>query len=50
MYGEMTDKETIQRVDDGLDNYKHDQLEILLYKKNRMRNNVLPYLKSVLFE
>ncbi len=36
MCGDLTDKETIQRVDDGLDNYKHDQFEILLYKKNRM--------------
>ena len=35
MCGEMTDKETIARVDECLDQYTQDQFEILLYKKNR---------------
>ncbi|KAK3914135.1 Potassium voltage-gated channel protein eag, partial [Frankliniella fusca] len=34
MYGELTDKETISRIDMVLDNQLHDQFEILLYKKN----------------
>ena len=35
MCGEMTDKETIERVDECLESYTQDQFEILLYKKNR---------------
>ena len=35
MCGEMTDKETIGRVDECLEQYMQDQFEILLYKKNR---------------
>ncbi|KAK6642218.1 hypothetical protein RUM44_013941 [Polyplax serrata] len=35
MYGELTDKETISRIDDCLENQLHDQFEILLYKKNK---------------
>jgi hypothetical protein len=34
MYGELTDKDTISRIDDALENQLHDQFEILLYKKN----------------
>lgn len=34
MYGELTDKETIARIDECLENQLHDQFEILLYKKN----------------
>lgn len=34
MYGELTDKETITRIDMVLENQLHDQFEILLYKKN----------------
>lgn len=34
MYGELTDKETMSRVDECLEKQFHDQLEILLYKKN----------------
>ncbi|KAJ9577925.1 hypothetical protein L9F63_025214, partial [Diploptera punctata] len=34
MYGELTDKETIARIDECLENQIHDQFEILLYKKN----------------
>ncbi|XP_026683269.1 potassium voltage-gated channel protein eag-like [Diaphorina citri] len=36
MYGELTDKDTISRIDDALENQLHDQFEILLYKKNKM--------------
>ncbi|XP_065348110.1 potassium voltage-gated channel protein eag isoform X3 [Cloeon dipterum] len=35
MYGELTDKETIARVDECLEKQISDQFEILLYKKNK---------------
>ncbi|KAF6212448.1 hypothetical protein GE061_012971 [Apolygus lucorum] len=35
MYGELTDKETIARIDECLETQLHDQFEILLYKKNK---------------
>lgn len=35
MYGELTEKEAIDRVDRALDHHLADQFEILLYKKNR---------------
>ncbi|XP_048526223.1 potassium voltage-gated channel protein eag isoform X5 [Dendroctonus ponderosae] len=35
MFGELTDKETISRVDHVLEHQLHDQFEILLYKKNK---------------
>ncbi|CAG9820257.1 unnamed protein product [Phaedon cochleariae] len=35
MIGELTDKETITRVDQVLEHQLHDQFEILLYKKNK---------------
>ncbi|XP_073982982.1 potassium voltage-gated channel protein ether a go-go isoform X2 [Rhodnius prolixus] len=35
MYGELTDKETISRIDECLETQLHDQFEILLYKKNK---------------
>jgi len=38
MYGELTDKETIARIDECLENQIHDQFEILLYKKNSEYN------------
>ncbi len=34
MYGELTDKEAMSRIDESLDNQLHEQLEVLLYKKN----------------
>lgn len=34
MYGELTDKETMARIDESLEKQLHDQLEVLLYKKN----------------
>ena len=34
MLGELTDKETIARIDEILENHYQDQFEILLYKKN----------------
>ena len=45
MYGELTDKETISRIEQCLENQQQDQFEILLYKKNRE----LPSLLCVLF-
>ncbi|XP_053997538.1 potassium voltage-gated channel protein eag isoform X10 [Hylaeus anthracinus] len=35
MYGELTDKETIARIEECLEGQIHDQFEILLYKKNK---------------
>lgn len=35
MCGELTDKETMERVNECLELYTQDQFEILLYKKNR---------------
>ncbi|XP_021205044.2 potassium voltage-gated channel protein eag isoform X2 [Bombyx mori] len=35
MYGELTEKEAIERIDRALDHHLADQFEILLYKKNR---------------
>ncbi|XP_050441193.1 potassium voltage-gated channel protein eag isoform X2 [Adelges cooleyi] len=35
MYGDLTDKETICRIDEVLEGHYHDQFEILLYKKNK---------------
>ncbi|XP_048504938.1 potassium voltage-gated channel protein eag isoform X3 [Athalia rosae] len=34
MYGELTNKETISRIEECLEGQIHDQFEILLYKKN----------------
>lgn len=34
MYGELTDKETVTRLEYSLENQQQDQFEILLYKKN----------------
>lgn len=34
MFGELTDKDTIGRIDNVLERQEHDQFEILLYKKN----------------
>ncbi|KZC14488.1 Potassium voltage-gated channel protein eag [Dufourea novaeangliae] len=36
MYGELTDKETIARIEECLEGQIHDQFEILLYKKNKL--------------
>ncbi|XP_017964090.1 potassium voltage-gated channel protein eag isoform X16 [Drosophila navojoa] len=37
MYGELTDKETVGRLEYTLENQQQDQFEILLYKKNNMQ-------------
>lgn len=34
MYGELTDKETVARLEYALEHQQHEQFEILLYKKN----------------
>ena len=48
MYGEMTDKATISKIEQTLDNHSLEQFEILLYKKTRksMLFFVLFYLLS----
>lgn len=39
MYGELTDKKTIEKVRQTFDNYESNCFEVLLYKKNsRYRN------------
>ena len=43
MYGELTDKNTIEALNQALDNHLQDQFEILLYKKNR--KHLLPSTK-----
>ena len=35
MCGELTDRDTMERVNECLEQYTQDQFEILLYKKNR---------------
>ncbi|TSV02086.1 Potassium voltage-gated channel subfamily H member 5 [Bagarius yarrelli] len=35
MYGELTDKRTVEKVRQTFDNYESDCFEVLLYKKNR---------------
>ncbi|XP_031339675.1 potassium voltage-gated channel protein eag-like [Photinus pyralis] len=35
MFGELTDKDTITRIDQCLEHQLYDQFEILLYKKNK---------------
>ncbi|KMZ09786.1 potassium voltage-gated channel protein eag isoform X12 [Drosophila simulans] len=37
MYGELTDKETVGRLEYTLENQQQDQFEILLYKKNNLQ-------------
>lgn len=34
MYGELTDKETVSRLEYTIEQQQQDQFEILLYKKN----------------
>ncbi|XP_030580476.1 potassium voltage-gated channel subfamily H member 1-like isoform X2 [Archocentrus centrarchus] len=36
MYGELTEKETIEKVRQTFENYEMNSFEILMYKKNRM--------------
>ncbi|XP_032811814.2 voltage-gated delayed rectifier potassium channel KCNH1 isoform X2 [Petromyzon marinus] len=35
MYGDLTDKDTVEKVRQSFDNYESNSFEILLYKKNR---------------
>jgi len=34
MYGELTDKKTIEKVKQAFDNYESNCVEVLLYRKN----------------
>ncbi|KAI1287680.1 Potassium voltage-gated channel protein eag [Halotydeus destructor] len=47
MYGEMTDKLTIQKIEQSLDSHSLEQFEILLYKKNR--EYCLPVVEVLVF-
>lgn len=40
MYGDLTDKDTILRFEESLEDQNQDQFEILLYKKNREWSNI----------
>uniref|UniRef100_A0A1A9W8S6 Cyclic nucleotide-binding domain-containing protein n=1 Tax=Glossina brevipalpis TaxID=37001 RepID=A0A1A9W8S6_9MUSC len=46
MYGELTDKETVARLEYTLENQQQDQFEILLYKKNRENHFSSPMKKG----
>lgn len=41
MYGELTDKETVSRLEYSLENQQQDQFEVLLYKKNSKYQQIL---------
>lgn len=45
MYGELTDKETIARIEECLEGQIHDQFEILLYKKTSKSPHVDVYIR-----
>ena len=45
MYGEMTDRNTITRIEQSLDNHSMEQFEILLYKKTRKLSQLQMYLQ-----
>lgn len=34
MYGDLTAKDTMNQIDESLEKQLHDQVEVLLYKKN----------------
>lgn len=48
MYGELTDKDTVEKVRQTFENYEMNSFEILMYKKNseyrrlRARGEALP--------
>ena len=41
MYGELTDKKTIDKVRQTFDNYESQCFEVLLYRKNRECSKVV---------
>lgn len=44
MYGELTDKKTIEKVRQAFDNYESNCFEVLLYRKNsKWKSNKLIY-------
>lgn len=48
MYGELTEKDAVERVDRSLDHHLADQFEILLYKKNRTYETpLLSYTQTI---
>lgn len=50
MYGELTDKETVSRLEYSLENQQQDQFEVLLYKKNSKLLMFLDVCAPVKFE
>lgn len=49
MYGELTDKETISRLEYTLENQLQDQFEVLLYKSNsKLKTFYLPFVSVAL--
>lgn len=49
MYGELTDKETVSRLEYSLENQQQDQFEVLLYKKNSKSPKVFSLWFNVFF-
>ncbi|EAT48564.1 AAEL000466-PA, partial [Aedes aegypti] len=48
MYGELTEKETVARVEYALEHQQHDQFEVLLYKKNsKFPQNIIKFKKNI---
>lgn len=47
MFGELTDKDTIDRINEALESHEQDQFEILLYKKNRTPLWLLMHISPV---
>lgn len=48
MYGELTDKQTINQVEQNLDNHSMDHFEILLYKKSGPQTRKYYWLEQAL--
>lgn len=48
MYGELTDKDTIEKVRQTFENYEMNSFEILMYKKNsEYSSHSEPYLNAL---
>lgn len=44
MYGELTDKDTIEKVRQTFENYEMNSFEILMYKKNSEYQTILNHV------
>lgn len=48
MYGELTDKKTIDKVRETFDNYESNCFEVLLYRKNSECSHLIVHIVYVL--